>query len=223
MGLAILLGVLTMPPLTLRGPQLEELLNAILDAFDVSSLEQLMRLRLNTDLAAVVAADQPMRSIVFDLIEWAQRNGQLEELVEAAHRFNPGNPRLASFYNKYLGGQQPAPPTLPQQTSQKKVVPPLFTQPEILEIDGLLTSAGLVSDDSFQALQGGMNLDFRASLPSSGALKFRLINTLHALNSTGELIGGEVPFETFLANAVYLAKPRPEAAGLETLRKQIRG
>jgi len=67
-----------------------------------------------------------------------------------------------------------------------------------------------------------MNLDFRASLPSSGEMKFRLINTLHILNSTGELIGGEVPFETLLANAVYLANPRPESAALEALRQRIR-
>jgi len=210
-----------MDVLELSGPQFEELLYALLDSFDVSSLEMMLRLALDVRLAEVVNTTQPMRSIVFRLIQWAQSQGCLVNLVEAAHRFNPGNPKLASFYNTNLGGQRPAPPIQPPHPG-KKVEPPIFTHAEILEIDRLLKVARLVSDDSLQALQGGMNLDFRASLPSSGEMKFRLINTLHILNSTGELIGGEVPFETFLANAVYLANPHPESAALEALRQRIR-
>jgi len=38
--------------LNLSGAQLEELLNAILDAFDVSSLEMLVRIKLDLDLGS---------------------------------------------------------------------------------------------------------------------------------------------------------------------------
>jgi hypothetical protein len=195
--------------------------NALLDAFDVSSLEQLLVFRLGKRLDSIVARNQPMREIMFSLIMVAQREGWLDQLIENAHNVNPGNGKLAEAYFAYLGGTKVQPP-VDEPASRKSVRTPIFSHAEILEIASVLQIANLVTEESMQALQGGMNRDFRASLPSTGELRFRLMNTLHILNSTGELQGGEVPFETFLANAAYLAKPRPEAVAFEKCLQQLR-
>jgi hypothetical protein len=196
-------------------------MNALLDAFDYPSLKRMLSLGIGERLEDIVGPTGGMRTTVFDLIEWANRVGRLDELVAQAHLSNPSNPRLAAFYDEHIGSPAPAEAVQPQAPT-RKVKTPIFSQREILEIERLLGSAGLVTEDTLQALQGGMNLEFRASLPSGGAPRSRLLNTLHILNSTGELIGGEIPFETFLANAEHLAGPRKESTELQALLQRFR-
>lgn len=208
--------------MSLNGKQMEELSTALLDAYDRSSLEQLLLFRLDQRLDKFAPAGGDMRNTVFRIIECANQEGWEDQLIAAAQEYIPGNARMAAFREKYLGRRPTTPPPKPE-SSRGAIRQPIFTHTELLEIDDLLRSAELVSEESLQALQGGMNRDFRASLPTMGAVKFRLLNILHILNGTGELFGGEVPFETFLANAAYLAKPRPEAEAFERLRLRVRG
>jgi hypothetical protein len=195
-------------------------MNALLDAFDYSSLQRMLAFRIGVRLEDIVGLGEGMRATVFELMQWADRQGKLEDLIVEAHRFNPSNARLAAFYDQHVGKPAPAAAVQPPAPT-RKVKTPIFSQAEILEIDRLLGSAGLVTEETLQALQGGMNLEFRASLPNSGVPRIRLLNTLHILNSTGELIGGEIPFETFLTNAVHLAGPRPESADFKALRQRF--
>ncbi len=40
---------------------------------------------------------------MFNLIDWAERTGRLTELVEKAHRYNPGNVRLRAVAESLPG------------------------------------------------------------------------------------------------------------------------
>jgi hypothetical protein len=210
-----------MADLQLTGPQMERLSDALLDAFDRNMLKQMLWFKLNKQLEHIVASDTSMRSIVFELIESAQREGWTGELLANAHDYNPGNPRLTAVYDEFFGPAVPV-PEKPAREPAETVKTPLFKQSDILKLHELLLGANLASEDAITAMMGGMNLDFRATLPTSGAPSTRLLNILHILNSTGELLGGEIPMETFLANAAYLARALPAAAKLEEYLKSIR-
>ena len=81
-----------MPDLT--GAQIYELQQALLSAYpELSSLRQLTTMGLNQNLAAIVT-ETDLSSTIFDLIKWAQAHGLLQELIQKAHRHNPGNSEL---------------------------------------------------------------------------------------------------------------------------------
>ena len=88
-----------MPPSAddLTGPELEELQAAILDAFPVKAhLEQLVKFEFDVSLASVADGDS-LTIVVFRLIEWADANGKIEQLVAATVRAVPDNPKLRAF------------------------------------------------------------------------------------------------------------------------------
>jgi hypothetical protein len=76
--------------MSLTGPQVQKLQDAILSAFSGADLEQLLRFDLNLRLGDVVP-NGPMNQIVFLLIEWAEQHGRTEELIQALRRARPKN------------------------------------------------------------------------------------------------------------------------------------
>ncbi len=75
----------------LKGSELQELYHALLSAFPtVDELEQMVRFELDEQLEHI-AAGQDLGDIVFNLITWAEAQGKLEELIQAARNNNPGN------------------------------------------------------------------------------------------------------------------------------------
>ena len=81
-----------MPELT--GAQIHDLQQALLSAYpDISSLRQLIAMRLNENLSAIVL-ESDLKGTIFELIKWAQSQGRLHELVHEARRHNPGNAEL---------------------------------------------------------------------------------------------------------------------------------
>jgi pSer/pThr/pTyr-binding forkhead associated (FHA) protein/class 3 adenylate cyclase len=87
----------------MQGNQFEELHQALISAFDQSSLTIMVRVHLGQKLARIVAGGT-FNDAVFQLVEWAERQGQVAELVRAAYRANPRNEALAQFIARY--GQQ---------------------------------------------------------------------------------------------------------------------
>ena len=93
--------------MALRGAQIMQFQEALLSAFDGSGLAQMVRIRLDEDLAAV-AGGANLSEVVFNLILWAERTGRTEELVVGASASNPQNALLKTFTSQYLasaGGQ----------------------------------------------------------------------------------------------------------------------
>jgi len=206
--------------MNITGRQTEELLNALLDVFDRSSLEQMLLFKLDVRLDSIVDPHGNMRKIVFELIAWARNHDKLLQLVEAAVQTRPANPRLSAFYDEFVGKGLTTKST--DAVVGHGAHEPHFEHDEVLKIHGLLVQSELATESGLQVLQGGLNLEFRGGLPSSGPPSQRLLNTLFVLNSTGELTGGEVPFENYLANAVALSGPRMESVELEKFLKKLR-
>jgi hypothetical protein len=77
--------------MSLSGQQRQQLQSALIDAFpNMASLEQMLAFGLEKNLRAI-AGEGSLQEIVFKLIQTADSQGWLLELVRAARQLNPGN------------------------------------------------------------------------------------------------------------------------------------
>jgi LysM repeat protein len=78
----------------LPGTQVKQLHTALLSAFPTDeSLAQMVRIQLDQNLE-VISTGRNLGNITYDLIRWAEANGQVERLIAGARAENPGNPEL---------------------------------------------------------------------------------------------------------------------------------
>lgn len=87
------------PPLIkkqLTAKQSAKLHAALLNAFDPPSLKLMLSFQLNVRLEDITAPDN-FKSMVLELIDWAERHGTVSELINGALADNPGNAALRSF------------------------------------------------------------------------------------------------------------------------------
>ncbi len=82
--------------MALTGSEIEALQNALLDAFDPSTLEQMVRIGLDENLPTI-AGGANFRDVTFNLIRWAERTGRVDDLLAAAMQANPDNPALLAI------------------------------------------------------------------------------------------------------------------------------
>jgi hypothetical protein len=78
------------------GRRMKVLCDALCECFDQDSLAQLIRFRLDKDLARLVAPGG-FNTVVFGLVEHASREGWVGDLIVAAGEERPGNPALRSL------------------------------------------------------------------------------------------------------------------------------
>jgi nucleoside phosphorylase/Tfp pilus assembly protein PilF len=86
----------------LTGAQLAQLTDALVAAFTPQTLEEMLRVRREKNLGSVVSLSLPMRQVVFQLLQAAEREGWTQELIAAAHQFNPGNAALRRFCEQHV-------------------------------------------------------------------------------------------------------------------------
>src|SRR5262245_13789164 len=79
--------------MTLKGPQAKKLHDAILSGFSGSDLEQLVRLELDEQLDNIVRPG-PLSAIVLELIQWADRQGRVNDLILAIQQARPNNTQV---------------------------------------------------------------------------------------------------------------------------------
>ena len=80
----------------LSGEQFEAISLALLDAFNPGSLEAMVRFQLGQKLNQIAKLG-PLTEVVHDLIEWAEAQDQVQQLIESACVANPGNGRLQAL------------------------------------------------------------------------------------------------------------------------------
>lgn len=80
----------------LTGQQFSQFQKALLEAYDLNSLKQMVRVQLEVNLDEI-ASSGSLRSVVFDLISWAQRQGALDALLDGALAGAPNNPVLREY------------------------------------------------------------------------------------------------------------------------------
>lgn len=81
--------------------------------------------------------------------------------------------------------------------------------------------SGLSDILNLPQLTAGINPGFRGTLPAMGTPNTILLGTLRKLNETEKLVGGEVPFSIWLANAVMLASGSQQERVFRTAFNQI--
>ena len=79
------------PAPKLSGPQLEEVSEAIVDAFDMRELTQVLRFKWGITLSNYIDLHQGFYGAVGDLIAWTERRGKTLELVALVCAERPGN------------------------------------------------------------------------------------------------------------------------------------
>jgi len=88
------------PSLKFDGPQQEQLLEALLDAFKVDEVERLLKLRLDRTMREIsMAANQ--RALYFEIIQDADSKGWMTELVTQAYRAAPLNNLMYTFVEEH--------------------------------------------------------------------------------------------------------------------------
>jgi len=82
------------------GPHMETLRDTLCELFTKDELTELVKFRLNRDLAQIVKTDATYEKVVFELIARGTREGWLGDLILAASEKRPGNLALWSFRNE---------------------------------------------------------------------------------------------------------------------------
>ena len=78
----------------LTGWQFKQIQDALLSGYSQKyALAEMVRVELNEELDVIAGGDS-LQEITFMLINWAEDQGKLTDLVQAAVKHNPGNPEL---------------------------------------------------------------------------------------------------------------------------------
>jgi hypothetical protein len=84
----------------MTGKQREALRDALCSAFTPETLDEMLRLRLDKNRVELAGSGN-LRTIVFNVIEAAVREGWHAELIRAAISYNSGNTALRSFCEEH--------------------------------------------------------------------------------------------------------------------------
>ncbi|BAZ47576.1 GUN4 domain protein [Nostoc sp. NIES-4103] len=106
----------------LSGQQSKELQNALIDTFpDAISLDRMLSFELEKNLRAI-AGEGSLQDIIFKLIQTANSQGWIEDLVRAACKSNPRNPRLRAIVEELFTNHSQTPPFTSSKNPPKSSV-----------------------------------------------------------------------------------------------------
>ncbi|BAZ22628.1 hypothetical protein NIES4073_35150 [Kalymmatonema gypsitolerans NIES-4073] len=107
----------------LSSQERKKLQEALIDAFPtLADLEQMLSFGLEKNLRAI-AGEGSLQNIVFNLIQAADSQGWVEDLIRAACDFNPGNQLLQAIAETLLSNQQPETPSnISQKQSNQEIL-----------------------------------------------------------------------------------------------------
>jgi formylglycine-generating enzyme required for sulfatase activity len=92
------------------GPQLDRIAKVLTAAFTRDEMRRAMAGGMGEDFDSLVP-DKSFTVQVFELVQWANRQGRLAALITCAREYNPGNQALAALYEEIVtpAGEIPAP------------------------------------------------------------------------------------------------------------------
>ncbi|GJF33300.1 hypothetical protein KNE206_60000 [Kitasatospora sp. NE20-6] len=86
--------------MTMPGPQMREAVAALLDAFTLDAFDQMLRFHLDRRREEI-SLGSSLRTVAFEVLDTADREGWAPALVAGAREANPTNPRLSSFAEQW--------------------------------------------------------------------------------------------------------------------------
>ncbi len=90
-----------MPTAMIHHRQLEQFYAATVAAFKLDSLKRVVQFRLGVPLENIIQPGD-FKSVVFDLITWAEREGKLRKLIKAIKEHLPDKPQIQVAANSLL-------------------------------------------------------------------------------------------------------------------------
>ena len=93
--------------MALDGQQYQRIHDALLDGYDETTLQLMVRFEMEEDLDRVVGPGN-LTKRMYELVGWADRTGRVEELVQAAYNYNQGNETLAALYAEWFAPKDAA-------------------------------------------------------------------------------------------------------------------
>jgi len=122
----------------LTGKQIAQLRDALVEAYTTDTLVIMVRFELNERLE-VIAGGQNLSVLTFNLVNWAEQNGRIEELIQAAYRYNKGNPYLQQLWadsRAWPTAKAPPdpPPTAPPGPQTSSSAPSSASAPASIDI-----------------------------------------------------------------------------------------
>jgi len=90
------------------GRQREQLETALRAVFNVDTLQRWLRYTMDTRLDEVVGEGLPLPTTIFRLVDWAEREGRLDELIGKAAAANRDNPVMRAYVAKWPSPVAPA-------------------------------------------------------------------------------------------------------------------
>lgn len=113
------------PSIDLSGQQRKKIQFALINAFPtLTSLEQMLAFGLDKNLRAI-AGEGSLQDIVFKLIQAANSEGWVEDLVRVARDQNPGNSQLRIIAEEVLNYDHEAPPNNETENVSQGAIPVL--------------------------------------------------------------------------------------------------
>ncbi|KDN82068.1 effector-associated domain EAD1-containing protein [Kitasatospora cheerisanensis] len=82
--------------MAMSGRDLKKASEAFQDAFDLNSFDQMLRFHLSRKREGI-SLGASLAVVVFEVLDTADREGWIQELIAGARESNPGNPQLAEF------------------------------------------------------------------------------------------------------------------------------
>ncbi|MBD2341518.1 CHAT domain-containing protein [Calothrix sp. FACHB-156] len=127
--------------MSLTGQQRKQLQEALIDAFlNTSSLEQMLAFELDKNLRAIVG-EGSLQDVVFKLIQTANAEGWVKDLLRGARNSNPGNQKLRAIAEGIVLNQSDETSSVPlsnipqKQTNQQQKILILTAIPHGLRLD----------------------------------------------------------------------------------------
>src|SRR5260370_13052887 len=121
----------------LEGSQRRQLHQALMRAFrKQETMKQEMNFRLNVRLGEI-ANSQDFADTVFEVIDWAEAQGRLPELIDAACAYSPRNPELRDFVEqvwKPLQAQERSTISPGEQSDSFPAMPDTYVQAPAREV-----------------------------------------------------------------------------------------
>lgn len=89
------------------GGELEEVQEALFDAFEIDSFTQMLSYKLNQRLDKIVSPSMNFQTTVFRVLtQWAEPRDLTFDLINAAHQANPSNQKLLRVAQRYEQGTE---------------------------------------------------------------------------------------------------------------------
>lgn len=122
---------------------------AILPAFTVQELRQILMFSLNTNIDEIVSTSASITNVVFELLLWGKRTARTSELIEAIGKARTENGEIQAI----IAELNASPVDKSPANSKELKVPTSPTAPKFESREDFITTLGRLSQNDFGSIR----------------------------------------------------------------------